>query len=77
MTTKQTAHLSAGDTVADTRNPHRIVIGTVTDTVGTMYRNTLIRVMWHHLGYDNWEAPETLTRVHSAGRTLTVRSDDN
>lgn len=77
MATKPTTHLTVGDIVGDTRNPHRVVIGTVTDTAGTMYRNTLVRVMWHHLGYDNWESPDTLTRVHTAGRTVTVMCHGN
>lgn len=61
--TKALPVLAAGDIVADTRNPHRVVTGTVTETRGTMYRDTMVNVFWHHLGYSNWELPDTLTIV--------------
>jgi hypothetical protein len=61
------APLAAGDHVADTRNPYRVVTGVVIETRGTMYRDTMVNVFWDHLGYSIWELPVTLTLVNKNG----------
>jgi hypothetical protein len=63
--TKALPVLSAGDYVADTRNPYRVVTGVVVATRGNLYSNTMVNVHWDHLGYSNWELPGTLTLINN------------
>lgn len=68
--TKALPVLSAGDRVADTRNPYRVVTGVVIDTRGTMYRDTMVNVYWDYLGYSHWELPGTLTLISDNGQGI-------
>jgi hypothetical protein len=58
--THNASKATIGTIVSDRHSVLGTVYGTVTETRGGMYNNTLVNVFWDYLGYSNWEDPTRL-----------------
>lgn len=52
-----------GDRVELNDHGDHIIAGTVETTIGGLFRDAAVEVLWDHLGYTNWENPENLRPI--------------